>query len=95
MLPHATLSNLLTLVPKPGTLDMATGSGLALPEPLQNEDSRSWFKRFEVCAAANGSDDAKKLLRLPMLLKGHAWAIYDSLAEDNTDTYAHLKDALL
>ena len=35
---------------------MATGGGLALPEPLQDEDSHSWFKRFEVCAAANGWD---------------------------------------
>ena len=35
------------------------------------------------------------LLRLPTLLKGRAWAIYDSLDEDSTDTYAHLKCALL
>ena len=41
----------ITLVPKPGT--KATGIGLALPEPLQDGDVRSWFKRFEVCAAAN------------------------------------------
>ena len=74
---------------------MDTGIGLALPEPLQDEDSRSWFKRFEVCAAANGWDDGKKLLRLPTLLRGRAWAIYDSLGEADTDTYAHLKDALL
>lgn len=74
---------------------MATGVGLALPEHLQDEDSRSWFKRFEVCAAANGWDNAKKLLRLPTLLRGRAWAIYDSLDEDSTDTYAHLKSALL
>ena len=74
---------------------MATGGGLALPEHLQDEDARSWFKRFEVCAAANSWDDAKKLLRLPTLLKGRAWAIFDSLGEDSTDTYAHLKNALL
>ena len=74
---------------------MATGGGLALPEHLQDEDARSWFKRFEVCAAANSWDDAKKLLRLPTLLKGRAWAIFDSLGEDSTDTYAHLKTALL
>jgi len=49
---------------------MATGGGIALPEPLHNEDSRSWFKRFEVCTAANGWDAAKKLLCLPTLLKG-------------------------
>jgi len=30
---------------------MATGEGLALSEPLHDEDSRSWLKRFEVCAA--------------------------------------------
>ena len=49
---------------------MAAGGGLALPEHLQDEDARSWFKRFEVCAAANSWDDAKKLLRLLTLLKG-------------------------
>ena len=74
---------------------MATGGGLALPEHLQDEDAGSWFKRFEVCAVANSWDDAKKLLRLPTLLKGRAWAIFDSLGEDSTDTYAHLKTALL
>ena len=62
---------------------MATGGGLALPEHLQDEDASSWFKRFEVCAAANSWDDAKKLLRLPTLLKGRAWAIFDSLGEDS------------
>ena len=74
---------------------MATGGGLALPEHLQDEDACSWFKQFEVCAAANGWDNAKKLLRLPTLLSGRAWAIYDSLDEESTDTYSHLKSALL
>ena len=74
---------------------MATGGGLALPEPLQDKDLRSWFKHFEVCTVANGWDDAKRLLRLPTLLKGHTWAIYDALGEGDTDTYDHLKDALL
>ena len=61
---------------------MATGGGLTLPEHLQEEDSCPWFKPFKVCAAANGWDDVKKLLRLPMLLKDHSWAIYDLLGED-------------
>ena len=63
-----TVSLLVTLVPKPGT--MAMGVGLALPEPLQDGDARSWFKWFEVCAAANEWNDQKKLLRLPTLLRG-------------------------
>ena len=40
---------------------------------------------------ANEWDDEKKLKRLPTLLKGRAWAIFDSLP----DTYVHLKEALL
>ena len=71
------------------------GLGIALPEPLHGEDAKSWFKRFEVCAAANEWDDAKKLLRTPTLLKGRAWAVFESLSEAETDTYAHLKTALL
>jgi len=71
---------------------MATGGGLALPESLH---SQSWFKRFEVCAVANGWDAAKKLLRLPILLKGCAWAIFNSLGEDEIDSYDHLKITLL
>jgi len=85
-----------TLVPKPRRkVAMTTGGGLALPELLQNEDSHSWFKRFEVCAAANGWDAAKMLLRLPTLLKGHAWVVYDSLTEEEADSYEHMKAALL
>ena len=75
---------------------MATGGNIALPEPLEGEDAKSWFKRYEVCGTANGWNDQKKLSRLPTLLKGRAWAIYDSLHEDgDTDTYEHLKAAIL
>ncbi len=62
---------MLTSVPKPRTIWRLV-VGLALPEPLQEDDARSWFKRFEVCAAANEWDDRKKLLRLPTLLRVRA-----------------------
>ena len=71
------------------------GLGIALPEPLHGEDAKSWFKRFEVCAVANEWNDAKKLLRVPTLLKGRAWAVFESLSDAETDTYEHLKTALL
>lgn len=74
---------------------MASGTGIALPEVLRGEDAKSWFKRFEVCAGANGWNDEKKLRRVPTLLQGRAWAVYDSLTDEETDTYAHLKEALL
>ena len=42
----------------------------------------------------NGSNQAKKLLWLPTLFKGQAWAVFESLGEDEKDTYAHLKGAM-
>jgi len=62
---------------------------------MQDEDCHSWFKRYEVCATANVWNAAKKLTCLPMLLRGCAWAIYDSLQDDEMDSYDHLKAALL
>jgi len=74
---------------------MATGGGLALPEPLESKDAKSWFKCYKVCVMANGWNNQKKLLRLPTLLKGHSWAVYDSLYEEDTDSYEHLKVTIL
>ena len=73
---------------------MEIGGGLALLEPLHDEDAASsWFKKSEVCSAANGWDGVKKLLNFPTLLRGHAWAVFDSLGEADTDSYDHLKVA--
>ena len=74
---------------------MASSSGLALPEVLQDGNVKSWFKRFEVCAVVNEWGNDKKLKRLPMLLRGRAWEIFDTLPDTSTDTYKHLKAALL
>ena len=42
------------------TQEMASSIGLVLPEPLQDSDTRSWFKEFEVCNAAKYWDVIKK-----------------------------------
>ena len=70
-------------------------SSICLPEPLQHEDARSWFKRFELCAAANEWNAAKQLLRLPTLLRGRSWAVYESLSEADKESYDKLKKAIL
>ena len=85
----------LTLVPKPGTDEMASNGSICVPEPLQHEDARSWFKLFELCAAANEWNAAKQLLRLPTLLRGRSWAIYESLGDDDKESYDKLKKAIL
>ena len=71
------------------------GSSVCIPEPLQHEDARSWFKRFELCAAANDWNADKQLLRLPTLLRGRAWAIYESLSNADKESYEKLKKAIL
>ena len=76
---------IITLVPKPGT--MASGVGISLPEVLQGDNAKSWFKRFEVCAVANEWGDEKKLRHVPTLLKGRTWAVYEALTDAETDTY--------
>ena len=40
-------------------------------------------------------DINNKRLRLPTLLRSRAWAIFDSLGEEETDTYDNLKAAIL
>ena len=83
----------MTVVPNPGT----TCQAWVLP--YQNRSMEKMpscgLKGFEVCAATNEWDSAKKLLRVPTLLKGRAWAVFESLSEAEMDTYAHLKMALL
>ena len=49
---------------------MASGGIITLPEPLHEDNAKSWFRCFEVCAVANEWDDPRKLLRLPTLLRG-------------------------
>ena len=66
-----------------------------VPEYLDDRDATSWFKRYNLCAAANEWNDAKKLLRLLTLFKGRAWAIFESLGDGDTDTYSHLKKAIM
>ena len=48
---------------------MASGVGISLPEALHGEEAKSWFRRFEVCAASNEWDNTKKLKRA--LTLGH------------------------
>ena len=44
------------------TRDDMAGLGIAQAELLHGEDSKSWLKRFEVSAAVNNRNNAKKLL---------------------------------
>ena len=82
---------LFTLVPKPGM----AGVSLTPPELLQDGDTKLWFRRFKVCAAANEWNADKQLLCLLTLLCGRTGAVFYSLPADQSETYAKLKKALL
>ena len=71
---------------------MAPGNTVCLLKPLKHIDAKSWFRQFDVCAAVSEWNAAKKLLRLPTLLRGQAWAINELLGETNNEQpYATLK----
>ena len=38
---------------------MASGTGLVLPEVLQDGNAKSWFKKVKVCAVANERENRK------------------------------------
>ena len=69
------------------------GSGFARSHTGQGREVM--VQTIQSMCRANEWDDEKKLKRLPKLLKSRAWAIFDSLPDASTDTYAHLKEALL
>ena len=56
------------------------GLDIALPEPFQGEDAKSWLKYFEVCATANKWSDEKS-----------SAAESESLSEAETCKHEHLK----
>ena len=63
--------------------------------PKSFRDAREWSQRFEICAAANQWDGAKKALKLPTLLEGKALAIWLELSTEQKADYAVAKERLI
>jgi hypothetical protein len=75
---------------------MATrGTSVALPELFSDGDiTRLWLRKFELCSTANGWKEDDMLKRLPTLLAGKAFAVYERLPEEKKDGYKKLVEAL-
>ena len=69
--------------------------GFALPNKFDDGDVVSWLDSFDVCAAANGWNNDTRLRRIPTLLVGRAFAIFQRLAAGQKDTLAPLREALV
>ena len=65
-----------------------------LPEPFADGDISTWLRRFDLCCSANRWDAHDKVVRLPTLLQGRAFAVFERLTQQQTDTYDHLIAAL-
>eukprot|EP00794_Sanderia_malayensis_P002724 gene2724-3149_t len=64
------------------------------PEGLAERNLKKRVCQFNVCAAANTWNAAKKLAVLPAFLRGPAAAYYHTLADDEKDTFEHLTTSL-
>ena len=74
---------------------MATrGTSVALPELFSDGDITLWLRKFELCSMANGWKEDDMLKRLPTLLAGKVFAVYERLPEEKKDGYKKLVEAL-
>ena len=69
--------------------------GVALPNKFDDGDIVSWLDSFDVCATANNWNNDARLRRLPTLLVGRAFAIFQRLPNNQKDTMAQLREALI
>ena len=69
---------------------MATNH-FSVPKSFSSGDAAEWFKRFDICSAANKWSEETKALKLPTLLEGEALAIWLALDEDVQKEYDQVK----
>jgi hypothetical protein len=75
---------------------MTTSSrtSVALPETFSDGDIVLWLRKFELCSTANDWKDTDMLKRLPTLLSGKAFAVFERLAAEAKEDYKTLTKAL-
>ncbi|KAL5493255.1 hypothetical protein EMCRGX_G014404 [Ephydatia muelleri] len=86
----------VTLVAESGSVHpMANVSHVSVPKVFASGDATEWFKRFDICSAANGWNDAAKAAKLPTLLDGEALAVWLELDEDVQKDYKGAKQKIV
>ena len=71
----------ITLVSRSG---MSEGK-ICVPETFSDGEFSQWMRRFDLCSAANKWDDEIKLVRLPTLLRGRAFSMFERLQLSEED----------
>ncbi len=74
---------------------MATATRTSVaPEIFSDGDMVLWLRKFELCAKANDWKDTDMLKRLPTLLSGKAFAVFERLAAETKADFKVLTKAL-
>ena len=74
---------------------MASSSHVSLPKPFASGNISEWFTRFDICSDANEWDDDKKVVKLPTLLEGEAFAAWLDLSLEERKEYKTMKEKLI
>ena len=68
---------------------------VSITKPFKEGDAREWFRRFEICCHANKWNDAKKTLKLPMLLEGEPLSIWLETKEEEQAEFGTMKEKII
>ena len=76
---------------------MATSnrSSVALPESFSDEDIEFWLWKYELCSEENEWKDDIMLKRLPTLLCGKAFAVFERLEGEQKVSFKSVCEALV
>lgn len=76
------------------TTTSTRASLLAVPETFSDGDFGLWLRKFELCSTANGWKAEEMLKRLPTLLSGKAFAVFERLGDDKKESFKTLTEAI-
>ena len=76
---------------------MATSnrSSVALPESFSDGDIEFWLRKYELCSEANEWKEDIMLKRLPTLLCGKAFAVFERLEGEQKASFKNEREALV
>ncbi|CAB4028071.1 Hypothetical predicted protein [Paramuricea clavata] len=76
---------------------MATSnrSSVALPESFSGRDIEFWLRKYELCSEANEWKEDIMLKRLPTLLCGKAFAVFERLEGEQKASFKNVREALV
>ncbi|KFD50523.1 hypothetical protein M514_08591 [Trichuris suis] len=78
-----------------GSLSVPAALNVSLPRQFDNGDFIEWASRCELCSRSDGWNDTVMAMKLPTLLEGDAYTIYQSLPQDVLSSYHALKQVMV